>query len=528
MRSVFFNDLPIRLKFALPMIAALSVMLISIYIYVPEYHKRTLLHAYKRDALRMTEFFAEAVSTALEEHDFKLVQKSIQSAKIDANVLFIVLYDDTGEQLAVFNPKNRALSARKKIQGIVMEGEKSRMLIGQLIVSSNKTILGHLLLAYSLEEINRQIANFHLAILIFTFVAFLLGSLFIHAISGHITRSISDLQKQMQHIVDQQTYESTIQIDSKDEVGRLAEVFNKMMHEIDLRQKAILKTRQKYLDLYENAPTMYFNLDPTGKILDCNKNAIRALGLGKKQVLYANLGNFLKAAGHTDWDSLWKNVISKEGAQDIELQLKCKDDTFLDVLLTSSCQESLDQKMNPMGQDPAQQSPYTVRVTLSDISHLKKFERQIIKRNEELARLYAQLKKANKKLKELDRLKTKFVSDASHQLRTPLTIIKGEVEIVLRKNRKPREYRESLSIVQDEVEDLERIVENLLTLARADSGNLVSLEEMVDFSAVCEEQVLKNAVFAKTKNISVDYDIQSRCWVLGDPLRLGQLVSNLI
>ncbi len=65
----------------------------------------------------------------------------------------------------------------------------------------------------------------------------------------------------------------------------------------------------------------------------------------------------------------------------------------------------------------------------------------------------------------------RFMADASHELRTPVAIVRGEAEVALsRKEREPQDYRESLAIVEDEGRRLTRIVEDLFTLARADAG----------------------------------------------------------
>ncbi len=75
----------------------------------------------------------------------------------------------------------------------------------------------------------------------------------------------------------------------------------------------------------------------------------------------------------------------------------------------------------------------------------------------------------------LDRLETaferqrRFTSDASHQLRTPLTIIRGQAEVALRRPRSVEEYQEVLQTVRQQVKRLNELVESLLFLARADS-----------------------------------------------------------
>ena len=66
----------------------------------------------------------------------------------------------------------------------------------------------------------------------------------------------------------------------------------------------------------------------------------------------------------------------------------------------------------------------------------------------------------------------RFVADASHELRTPISVIRGEADVALSQERDPAEYRESLTVVLDESRRLSRLVDDLLNLARADAGHV--------------------------------------------------------
>ena len=66
----------------------------------------------------------------------------------------------------------------------------------------------------------------------------------------------------------------------------------------------------------------------------------------------------------------------------------------------------------------------------------------------------------------------RFVADASHELRTPISVIRGEADVALSQERSAAEYRESLGVVLDESRRLSRLVDDLLNLARADAGHV--------------------------------------------------------
>ena len=82
----------------------------------------------------------------------------------------------------------------------------------------------------------------------------------------------------------------------------------------------------------------------------------------------------------------------------------------------------------------------------------------------------------------------RFVQDASHELRTPLSVIRGEADVALSRERTAAEYRESLATIQQESERLSRLVDDLLNLARADAGRVqLRVEELYlnDLLAEC-------------------------------------------
>src|SRR5690349_6994240 len=81
----------------------------------------------------------------------------------------------------------------------------------------------------------------------------------------------------------------------------------------------------------------------------------------------------------------------------------------------------------------------------------------------------------------------KFTADASHELRTPLSIIRGEADVALSQDRDPSEYREALSIIQDEAKRLSRIVDDMMALARSDAGQRPMRIEEFYFNDLVEE-----------------------------------------
>ncbi len=137
---------------------------------------------------------------------------------------------------------------------------------------------------------------------------------------------------------------------------------------------------------------------------------------------------------------------------------------------------------------------------------------------------------ANEKLRELGAMKDDFVALVSHELRTPLTSIRGYLELVLEGEPSGigKQQEEFLNIVDRNAARLERLVDDLLFMARLGSGKLELSLEDTDLSALARESVSAAAPRASAQAIELDCTAEDVPAVRGDPGRLGQLLDNLI
>ncbi len=138
----------------------------------------------------------------------------------------------------------------------------------------------------------------------------------------------------------------------------------------------------------------------------------------------------------------------------------------------------------------------------------------------------------NELLSRLDRSfeqQSRFMADASHELRTPVAIIRGESDVILsKKARKESEYRESFEIVLSESERMTRIIEDLFTLARVDSGQKILLKETVFMDEILSDTVRSFRTVADNRKISLDFEAPEEMKFTGDAQFLRRLFSNLI
>ena len=123
---------------------------------------------------------------------------------------------------------------------------------------------------------------------------------------------------------------------------------------------------------------------------------------------------------------------------------------------------------------------------------------------------------------------TRFTADASHELRSPLAAMRAAVEVALQKPRTAEEYRDVLGSLGEQSDRLTLLVNGLLTLARADVGEIELRLEIVDLSQLAAEIAEMYQPLAEERGVSLAWSGTSPVPVRGDPSRLRQLLTNLV
>ena len=123
----------------------------------------------------------------------------------------------------------------------------------------------------------------------------------------------------------------------------------------------------------------------------------------------------------------------------------------------------------------------------------------------------------------------RFIADASHELRTPVAILRGEAEVTLsRPDRSSAEYREALTVLRDESQRLAHIIEDLFTLTRADAGQYpITPRDFYLDELACD--VLRHArSLALAKEITLSPSIEPELLFHGDEALVRRLLLNLL
>ena len=177
---------------------------------------------------------------------------------------------------------------------------------------------------------------------------------------------------------------------------------------------------------------------------------------------------------------------------------------------------------------PIQQTIHDVKlITSQNLSH-RLFTG---KRKDELAQLNETFNALLNRLEESFAMEKRFISNASHELSTPLTAVSSQIEVALLQDRSPAEYKAVLSSVLTDARDLHQLVRNLLEIARAGTQGALSLEKLR-----VDELLIKahSDVLAQHPGFRIELDFpdlpeeERACMVFGNPHLLQSAFKNLL
>jgi heavy metal sensor kinase len=148
---------------------------------------------------------------------------------------------------------------------------------------------------------------------------------------------------------------------------------------------------------------------------------------------------------------------------------------------------------------------------------------------DEIGRLAATFNEMLSKLEHAFARERRFTADASHELKTPLAVLRGDIEVALRRERTTDEYRRVLASSLEEIARLTKLTDDLLTLARSDAGETMLELEPVSLDRLASEAYNFLQPLADSAHVALDFMASASPVVVeGDQKRLKQLFVNLL
>ncbi len=173
---------------------------------------------------------------------------------------------------------------------------------------------------------------------------------------------------------------------------------------------------------------------------------------------------------------------------------------------------------------PVEQMANTAReIEESDLSR-----RIDVKTKDELGMLASTLNQMIERLERAFQRQKEFTSDASHELRAPLAVIKAEASLALEKDRDPQAYRKSLEAVSQEADNMSVVINQLLTLARADAEKERLEFIKLDMAEFLRDLCVDMEILCREKGLRLHLERFDKLLVRGNKRGLKNLIHNLL
>lgn len=459
----------------------------------------------------------------------------------------VYTHDDMVQGIRIYGSRNEVVFAHEKFSGTQADFSKVRP-----IVFEGRTI-GRAEIDFTLARDKKRLDEQMLVSILIIVVAISV----ILAITGLLLRVF--LNKPL-HVL-QQGIARVSKGDFTYEFGEvyhaelleIAKRFRRMSAEIGAREKklqAMNKTLQeaeeKYRGIFENAIEGIFQATPDGVLRRANPAMARIFGYESLDEFLSNVrslgsrimvnpdsmqrfyeqvreqgqikrfeAEYYRRDGKTIWGSLNARAIYDDRGELI----------FIEGIL----EDITDRKK-------AEQD-------LADLNrHLEQLVRE---RTEDLVNKARELEEANQRLRELDEMKSAFLSSVSHELRTPLTSILGFAKLLNKEfakhylplakdkpklEKKGERIRENLSIISHEGERLTRLINDVLDLNKIESGRMGWRDERLDMTEIIDLAVNSVAgMFTHNPKVDLKTDIEKGLpSIVADPDRMQQVLMNLL
>ncbi len=269
-------------------------------------------------------------------------------------------------------------------------------------------------------------------------------------------------------------------------------------------EKALKESEEKYRSLYKNSPNAVVLTNERGLILDINSSAERILGYKREEIIGRNYleFNLVTYDQISTIKRMYKDILNGIKPKPIELQIKRKNSKISWISFQSSMIK-IDKEI-------------IIESICQDINSKKKAEILIIEEN--------------KRLLELNRIKSEFISRASHELKTPITSIYGGSQILMElyKDQTCSEAIEFIELINRGGKRLKLLVDNLLDASRIDSDKLRLNLQSENIAQIIRDSTNEIRYLAYKRNIIIEQHLPETANILVDKIRIEQVITNLI
>jgi signal transduction histidine kinase len=150
------------------------------------------------------------------------------------------------------------------------------------------------------------------------------------------------------------------------------------------------------------------------------------------------------------------------------------------------------------------------------------------RRDDELGRLAGAFNGLLDRLAATSNAQRQFMADASHELRTPVSIVRTTAQVALTRERSADDYREALAIVAEQTARVTRLVDGMFLLARAEANGIAIARELLYLDDLLAECARGLQVLAHARGVTIRLEVSNEVSFSGDAVLLRQMISNLL
>ena len=342
---------------------------------------------------------------------------------------------------------------------------------------------GYIRLAMSLEHVESSVRALWVYLALGLAALFVIAGIVSYRIAFNLTRPIENMTRVAMRIA-QMDYKARAQAAGKDEIGQLGTAINAMAESLQVQMSQIRENESRLQTVMEHMINAIVMVDAEGKVALLNRKAEHILGIRSREWLGRP---FSEVRAPYEMQQMMAEVEEKKQLRHDEMTIYYPEERLLDVTVVPAY--FTDQEWAG------------ILLVMQDVSEIRR----------------------------LERMRTEFVANVSHELKTPIAAVKGFAETLLNGAMHDPEIAKSfLQIIQEESERLNRLIGDILELSKIEAKRAVLQFSPVELGTFLEQTVEMLRKEAGSKRIEVRLDAETDLYVEADEDRLRQIMLNLL
>jgi two-component system phosphate regulon sensor histidine kinase PhoR len=358
-----------------------------------------------------------------------------------------------------------------------------QMLYAAAAVKDENSPIGFIRMAMSLQTVDHSMRELWILLLSGLSVLFVVAAIVSYRIAQTLTRPLEKITR-VAHQITNMNYRSRVTIRKKDEIGRLGQAINTMADSLQLQMHRILEDESRLKSVLENMMSGVVMIDRDERIALMNRSAEDFLGFSGEELLGKK---YNEAKQQFEFTQLIGECIeTREHIRD-EMIFYFPEERILEVNVSP---------MSQTGEDWA-----GVLIVLHNITAVRR----------------------------LERMRSEFVANVSHELKTPIAAVKGFAETLLAGAIDDKEIaKQFLQIIFDESERLNRLIGDILELSKIESKRIPMQFSPVEMHSLVERSLHMMRAEAEKKHIILEMQVDQDIYIEADEDRLRQILINLL